>query len=165
MLLPFTIRILNRRFNQSFCLQELSTEFCVQIERNWDIILLVYVFYGRCLLIMANSTCILMMTAVVIPTIPTAIPPPVVVIVVVAPILIRTVQQWFLFTFAGNMVSMNRTRALPVSRTTRCGGCTPKAQLTANDIGIIQIPGVVTHGAPFASLVNFNTAIVVGSSR
>ena len=59
---------------------------------------------------------------------------------------------------ASDIVHPNITRAFP--KWLFHGGTTEETQLTANNLGILFLPAVITHRAPLTVMVNLHATLV-----
>ena len=80
--------------------------------------------------------------------------------VVWSPASMCTVKQWSLCSTALDVIHPDSARSLAILCTIRCRRRTRETKLTANHMSVIGIPAVITHCAPSAVVINFNSAII-----
>ena len=84
----------------------------------------------------------------------------VMVTVVWSPAIMWTVKHWSLCSSALDVIHPDSARSSAIPCLTRCRGRTRETKLTANYMSVFGIPVVITHCAPSAVVINFNSAII-----
>ena len=77
-----------------------------------------------------------------------------------SPVTTSTVNQWSFCSTAHDVIHPDRARSLAIPCAMRCRGRTGETKLTANHMSVIDIPVIITHCAPLAVVINFNSAII-----